>query len=103
MPDAAKQASCSHTKMPSDQSATAMLAAGLASAFPVRPPARKKMGVLPWYIAMNNTGKIEEEKQNRPQPILESYARREVHDELFPQQGFQLRLQNLGNHAGTLP
>lgn len=102
-PAAAKQASCSHTKMPSDQSATATLAAGLASAFQVRPPGRKQMGVLLWYIAMNSTGKIEEEKQNRPQPILESYARREVRDELFPQQRFQLRLQNLGNHAGTLP
>lgn len=41
IPFAAKQASCSHAKMPSDQSAIATLAAGLASAFPLRPPARK--------------------------------------------------------------
>lgn len=52
---------------------------------------------------MNSIGKIEEGKKTRLQPILESYARREVHNELFPQQGFQLRLQNLSNHAGTLP
>lgn len=41
IPFAAKQASCSYAKMPSDQSAIATLAAGLASAFPLRPPARK--------------------------------------------------------------
>lgn len=52
---------------------------------------------------MNSTGKIEEEKKPRLQPTLESYARREVQDELFPQQRFQLWLQNLDSHAGTLP
>lgn len=62
MPVADKQASCRRPKMASDQSATATLAAGLASTFPLRPPAGKQMGVLLWYIAMNSTGKIEEEK-----------------------------------------
>lgn len=41
-------------------------------------------------------------KPSRLQPTPESYARREVHDELFPQQRFQLRLQNLSYHPGTL-
>lgn len=63
MPVADKQASCRRPKMASDQSATATLAAGLASTFPLRPPAGKQMGVLLWYIAMNSTGKIEEEKK----------------------------------------
>lgn len=103
MPVADKQASCSHAITPFEQRATATLAAALVSAFPLRPPARKQTGVLLWCIAMKSTGKIEEEKNNRPQPILESYARREVHNELFPQQRLQLRLQNLSNHAGTLP